>query len=348
MMGFNEVYFRLPVIVSAIIDGPSRQHDCEPMSKQFTAREYPGGIIAIDSGMLGREMAACYLLETPAELALIEVGSNYSAERILAVLKRRGWSPEQVSHLIVTHVHLDHAGGAGSLMQVLPNAILVVHPRGAPHLLDPSRLEASTREVYGDHVFERTYGRLVPAPPQRLRVMADGESLSVGKRELLFVDTPGHARHHFCIWDQQTHGWFTGDTFGISYRDLDTANGPFVFPATTPTQFDPEALISSVERLLARSPQFMYLTHFGRVGDSERLGGQLIAAVRKLVAIAERHATAASRTAEIEREMLEWLMQAARAHGVNLSEQRLLDLFTPDVSLNTQGIEYWLDHRVAE
>src|SRR3990172_4706978 len=235
------------------------------MTNGITAREYQGGIVAMDSGMFRREMVACYLLETPDQLALIEVGSNNTASRILSVLDRRGWRPEQVSHLIVTHVHLDHAGGAGSLMQVLPNATLVVHPHGARHLVDPSRLEAGARAVYGDTTFEATYGKLVPVPQQRVRVMEDGEALSVGQRQLLFLDTPGHARHHFCVWDQQTRGWFTGDTFGISYRDLDTASGPFIFPTTTPIQFHPQALISSVNRLMDMAPEFMYLTHFGRV-----------------------------------------------------------------------------------
>jgi len=324
------------------------QHDNDQLKDGVTAREYDGGIVAIDSGMLRPEMAACYLLEASAELALIEVGSNHAAPRILEVLRRRGWQPEQVSHLIVTHVHLDHAGGAGRLMQVLPNAKLVVHPRGAPHLVDPASLEAGTRAVYGDKEFERTYGSLVPVPQDRVRVMADGESLHVGKRELVFADTPGHARHHFCIWDKQTHGWFTGDTFGISYRDFDTANGAFVFPTTTPIHFDPEALISSIGRLMARSPRFMYLTHFGRVEDTERLAGKMIAAVRKLAAIGEKHAASSSRRRDIEQDMLEWMVEGARAHGVTLPEPRLTEILMTDVSLNTQGIEFWLDHRQTD
>lgn len=315
------------------------------MTNDITAREYHGGIIAVDSGMLRREMAACYLLETPAQVALIEVGNNASSHRILSVLERRGWRPEQVSHVIVTHVHLDHAGGAGSLMQALPNATLVVHPLGARHLVDPARLEAGARAVYGDAEFEKTYGKLVPVPQQRVRMMADGETLSVGQRQLLFMDSPGHARHHFCVWDQQTRGWFTGDTFGISYRDLDTVNGAFIFPTTTPIQFDPEALIASLGRLLAKSPEFMYLTHFGRVGEPHRLAGKMIAGVHKLVAMGERHAASASRRLDLERDMREWLVTESRAHGVSLPEADLVDLLTPDISLNTQGIEYWLDHR---
>jgi len=313
------------------------------MNCPVTAREYEGGIIAIDSGLLGREMVACYLLEMPDQLALVEVGCNTSAQRIVHVLNRRGWRLEDVSHLIVTHVHLDHAGGAGSLMEVLPNATLVVHPRGAPHLVDPSRLEAGTRAVYGDAEFEATYGRLVPVPRQRVRVMEDGQSLAIGARELLFIDTPGHARHHFCVWDHQTRGWFTGDTFGISYRHFDTAKGPFIFPTTTPVQFEPEALIASIERLMDASPQFMYLTHFGRVCATRRLARDLIGGVRKLVEIGERYATSARRREDIAGEMLAWMLEGLHGHGIVLPASRLREMLQPDISLNTGGIECWLD-----
>lgn len=315
------------------------------MPAPYTAREYDGGIIAVDSGMFRREMAACYLLETPGAVALIEVGGNASAPRILDTLRRRGWRSEQVSHLIVTHVHLDHAGGAGSLMQSLPEATLVVHPRGARHLVDPAQLEAGVRAVYGDAVYDAQYGHLVPVPGERVKTMEDGETLCVGQRELVFLDTPGHAKHHFCVWDQQTRAWFTGDTFGISYREFDTARGAFVFPATTPVQFDPDALIHSIERLLQRAPQFMYLTHYGRVGDTRRLADDMIRSIRKLVELAERYALSPTRRRDLESGMLDWLLQSARAHGVDMPQQQMTEFLQMDVIMNTQGIEYWLDHR---
>ncbi len=309
------------------------------------AREYNGGVIAVDSGLFGRERVACYVLEAADQVALIEVGANSSADRILSVLERRGWRPGQVSHVIVTHVHLDHAGGSGRLMQLLPNAVLVVHPRGARHMIDPSQLEAGTRAVYGDAVFDEKYGHLIPVPPERVITMEDGDTLAIGQRVLLFRDTPGHAKHHFCVWDEQTRGWFTGDTFGVSYRDTDTRAGAIVFPTTTPVQFDPEALISSVRRLMELAPDYMYLTHYGRVGDTGRLAAQMIAGVRKLVEIAERNLGSVNRCADIEAEMLDWLYAACRMHGVSLPHDQLVDLLEVEVKLNTQGIEYWLDHR---
>jgi len=315
------------------------------MSDCITAFEYEGGIVALDSGMVRPLMAACYLLETDDALALIEVGSNASVERILKVIESRGRSPDEVSHIIVTHVHLDHAGGAGELMARLPNAQVMVHAYGASHMIDPSRLEASARGVYGDEKFDAMYGALTPIPAERVLTMEDGDSLLVGGRPLSFMDSPGHAGHHFCVWDEQSSGWFTGDTFGLSYREFDTANGAFMFPTTTPTQFDPEALIASIDRMMEKSPENMYLTHSGRVQDIAQMVSRLKAAIGQFVSIAETHANDENRTEAIEAGMMDWLLGAIREHGVTLSEQQVREIVQNDVVLNTQGIEFWLDHR---
>lgn len=315
------------------------------MTECVTALEYADGIVAIDSGMVRPQMTACYLLETESELAVVETGNNFSAERILTVIAQRGRQAAEVSHVIVTHVHLDHAGGAGSLMQRLPNATLVVHPRGARHMLDPSRLEASARKVYGDAEYEAQHGPLQPVPEDRVLVMEDGGSLQIAKRKLEFVDTPGHARHHFCVWDETSRGWFSGDTFGISYRETDTAKGAFIFPTTTPIQFDPPALLASIELLMAREPEFMYLTHFGRVSDLQRLAADMRAGVALFAEWGENFATAEPRRERIEQAMMSWLLERSHQHGVGIAEEALRELFQGDVTLNTQGIEFWLDHR---
>jgi glyoxylase-like metal-dependent hydrolase (beta-lactamase superfamily II) len=314
------------------------------MSDCITVLEYEGGIIAIDSGMVRPQMAACYLLETDSAVAVIETGSNDSASRILKVLESRGRDVSEVSHVIVTHVHLDHAGGAGKLMQALPNARLLVHPRGARHVIDPSRLEASARAVYGDEKFDEMYGSLISVPEDRVVIIEEGDATEVGKRRLEFIDTPGHARHHFCVWDEQTRGWFTGDTFGISYRELDTQAGPFIFPTTTPIQFDPPALTASVQRMMEYQPENMYLTHFGRVGDLQRLSREMIEGVSFFAELGERHDGEPNRTDQIQSEMMQWLTSRARAHGVSGSDDGLREIFAGDVLLNTQGIEFWLDN----
>lgn len=313
------------------------------MNECITALEYEEGITAIDSGMVRPQMAACYLLETGPAVAIIETGNAASPDRIFKVLQSRGRRPDEISHVIVTHVHLDHAGGAGTLMQRLPQATLVAHPYAVRHLVDPSKLEASARAVYGDAKFDEMYGSLVPVAEERVVVMEDGDEIRVGGRRLEFMDAPGHARHHFTIWDEQSAGWFTGDTFGLSYRELDTVKGPFIFPTTTPIQFDPGPLVQSIDRMMSKNPASMYLTHFGRVRDVERLAAELREEVRGYAALGERFESAENRTQKIEESMMDGLFDRARAHGVTLDEDTLRDVFAGDVILNTQGIEFWLD-----
>jgi glyoxylase-like metal-dependent hydrolase (beta-lactamase superfamily II) len=311
----------------------------------ISVEEYAGGVTVIDADFHREHMAGCYLVEAGSEVAFIEVGTNSSTPRLMRVLRARGWKPEDVSHVIVTHVHLDHAGGAGSLMQLLPEATLLAHPYGARHMIDPARLEAGARGVYGDEMFDQVYGQLIPVDESRVRIMEDGDELSLGNRRLQFIDTPGHARHHFCVHDSLTNGWFTGDTFGLSYREFDTDKGAFLFPTTTPVQFDPESLKQSVRRLVGNGPDCMYLTHYGRVKDVQRLAGKMIEGVDTLVTFAEKYKDAKERTRTIEAAMTQWLMSGLREHGVTLSDEACLQLLRSDVMLNTAGIEFWLDHR---
>jgi len=311
----------------------------------ISVTEYDGGVLAIDGGFFREHMAACYMVEAESEVAFIEVGANSSTPRLMKVLAHRGWQPEDVRYVIVTHIHLDHAGGAGSLMQLLPNATLLVHPYGARHMIDPSRLEAGARGVYGDERYDRTYGKLIPIPRDRVREMEEGAVARLGERQFHFIDTPGHARHHFCVHDSQTNGWFSGDTFGLSYREFDTGKGAFLLPSTTPVQFDPVALKESVNRLMAIQPEFMYMTHYGRVGGLQRLAKMMTDGVDQLVAFAERYKDHDQRTQKIEAAIRDWLMAGLKAHGVTLPEQECFEWLKSDIMLNTQGIEFWLDHR---
>jgi len=311
----------------------------------ISVRQYAGGVSVIDAGFVREQMAACYLVDAGSELAFIEAGTNSSTPRLMKILQARGRKPEEVRYVIVTHVHLDHAGGAGSLMQLLPNATLLVHPYGARHMIDPAKIEAGARAVYGDKLFDLTYGKLIPVEQHRVQIMEDGDELNLGNRKLHFIDTPGHARHHFCVHDSLTNGWFTGDTFGLSYREFDTNKGAFLFPTTTPVQFDPVALKASVKRLMEIDPDYMYLTHYGRVDDLERLTKVMIDGIDVLVEIAEQFKNDDLRRQNIEVAISDWLMNGLRSHGVTLSEDRCLQLLGPDVQLNTQGIEFWLDHR---
>mgnify|MGYP001556209170 CR=1 FL=1 len=314
-------------------------------NEKISVIEYDGGVVCIDADFVRDHMVACYMMETASGVAFIEVGSNTSAVKLMKVLQQRGWQVEDVRYVIVTHVHLDHAGGAGSLMKWLPNATLLVHPYGARHMIDPSKLEAGARAVYGDEAFDEMYGTLIPVPAERAQIMEDGDSIEFGNRRLSFIDTPGHARHHFCVHDSLTNGWFSGDTFGLSYREFDTENGSFILPTTTPIQFEPEALKASVRRMVKNQPDYVYLTHFGRVTGIQKLAEDMIHGIDVYVETAEKYKDHEHRTEKIVATLRDWLMNGLRKHGVTLSDEACLEILNYDLVLNTQGIEFWLDHR---
>jgi glyoxylase-like metal-dependent hydrolase (beta-lactamase superfamily II) len=311
---------------------------------QIRSEDYPFGITLIDVDYGRPSLAASYLLLEGDCAAFIETGTSLSVPALLRVLAAKGVAREQVEYVIPTHVHLDHAGGAGALLQQLPNARLVVHPRGARHLIDPSKLIAGAAAVYGEEELKRGHGEIVPVPAARVIEAGDGFSVDLNGRRLLFLDTPGHARHHFCVVDEAGHGIFTGDTFGISYREFDTERGAFIFPTTTPVQFDPEAMHASIDRLMGYQLRYMYLTHFGRVGDLMRLAGDLHEQIDQLVAIARELAGAGAQRHALLLERLQQEMVArARAHGCELPETRMRDLLAMDMGLNAQGLEVWID-----
>ena len=301
------------------------------------------GIYVIDTGFHRLKFDASYLIVERGRAAFVDTGTNHSVPRLLAALEAQGLARDAVDFVIATHVHLDHAGGAGLLMQELPSATLVVHPRGAPHLIDPQRLMDGARAVYGADEVARSYGELVGVPAQRVLRTADDFTLDFAGRPLTFLDTPGHARHHHCIWDARSRGFFTGDTFGISYREFDTALGPWILPTTTPVQFDPEALRRSVARLLAYQPEVMYLTHYGPVREAPRLAALLLGQVEAMVALAQALPADTARHAALRRGFGAIHHASLRDHGSTLSHEQVDELLALDLELNAQGMAVWLD-----
>ena len=301
------------------------------------------GIHAIDTGFHRDDFDAAYLVVQDGRAAFVDTGTNFSVPRLLAALQALGLAREAVDWVIPTHVHLDHAGGVGALVRELPHARVLVHPRGARHLVDPSALYAGALAVYGQEEMDRNYGALVPVPADRVVASTDGGSVTLAGRPLLTVDTPGHARHHHCIWDEASQGWFTGDTFGLSYREFDGPAGPWVLPTTTPVQFEPEALQASIGKLLERSPQRMYLTHYGCVTGVPRLARIMLAQLEQLVARSRALQHAPQRTQALREAVLEVHLGSLAAHGAPLPREQAQALLELDVTLNVQGIEAWLD-----
>lgn len=311
------------------------------------SHDYEEDIVCIDTEQVRPQMACCYLIQGGDEYAFIECGTALSVPGLLAILDARGIRREQVRYVMPTHVHLDHAGGVGVLMQALPEARLVAHPRGAPHLIDPSKLIKGASAVYGPENMGKLYGEILPVAESRVIVADDGFKLDLGGRELVFIDAPGHARHHYVVWDAQSRGLFTGDVFGLSYREFDGPQGPYLFPTSTPVQFEPEAWFTTLDRMMALQPRWAFLTHYGRVGHLESLAAGLRAGLAVYQDVARRHAKAPARHQAIKQELMTISLRDARAQGSPLSDVEARAILEMDMELNAQGLEVWLDRQAA-
>ncbi len=306
------------------------------------------GVTTLDTEFLRPGLVGSHLLVEGDRAALIDVGVAKTAPRLLATLDALAIPREAVDYVIVTHVHMDHGAAAGSLLQALPNARVVVHPQGARHLVDPSKLLAGSNAVYGEAVVRERFGTMLPCPPARIIEAPDDTVLELAGRPLRFVDTPGHARHHFCVVDETSQGIFTGDTFGLSYRELDSPQGPFIFPTTTPVQFDLAAAHASLDRLLAFQPHCLYLTHFGQVREVERLAITLHRQLDDMVALAKTcPGEGQQRHHHLVKALTNYLLAQIAAHGSPLTGQPLVDLIAMDMELNSQGLAIWLNRANA-
>lgn len=305
------------------------------------------GVFSVDSGYVRPRFDAIHLIVEGGRAAVIDTGTRDSIPHVMAALDAVGVSPDAVDWVLLTHVHLDHAGGAGHLMRRLPSARLALHPRGAPHIIAPERLWAGTVDVYGAEASEAMYGMPVAVPADRVVALADGDTVSLAGRVLESIDAPGHARHHLVLRDTATGHLFAGDTFGISYRELDVGGRPLAFPSSTPVQFDPDALCDTLRRMLAMRPDAVYLTHWSQVRDVPRLGATLLRLVDRYASLARDTAAAhgsdpAALLPRLEAGMDALLLGEARAHGNTLPAQTLRTLLDMDIRLNAAGLLAWL------
>jgi hydroxyacylglutathione hydrolase len=305
---------------------------------------YGHGISAVDSVYDRRGQTAIHLLVEDGRAAVIDTGTSHAVPRVLAALQAQGVEPAQVDYVILTHVHLDHAGGAGQLMARFPNARLTVHPRGARHVIDPSRLLAATAAIYGEAETRRVYGEILPVPTDRVTETPEGTTLRLAGRELLCLDAPGHARHHVVIRDSRSGHIFAGDTFGLSYRELDQDGRQFSFPTTSPSQFDPLALHRSIDRMLSFAPQAIYVAHFGRLTNPAVLGADLHRLIDAHAALGERHRSAGAERKRLLMEGVSGLVLAEHERQKwRFPREKTLEVFALDIELNAQGLESWLD-----
>lgn len=307
--------------------------------------ELGDGITAIDTDHLRPLFDASHLVYEAGRAAFVDTGANSSVPLLLATLVQKDIDPGDVDYVFLTHVHLDHAGGAGLLMQALPNAKAVLHPRGAPHMIDPAKLIRGAQAVYGEEKFAEEYGDIVPIPEGRVIVVDDEREISLNGREMQCFYTEGHARHHYVLHDRQTRSVFTGDSFGLSYREFDTDKGEFIYPTTTPIHFDPPEAHKAIDRIMGLRPEQLLLTHYSRVTDLSRLADDMHKRIDDFVEIATGLADDEARTESMHRSMYTYFESELAAHGFDGSRDELHDIVEIDVMLNTMGLEYWLDHK---
>ncbi len=304
------------------------------------------GVTCIDTEHMRQDFVAAYLIEDNGRAAFIDTGCYLSVPTLLATLDKKKISYDCVDYIILTHIHLDHAGGAGELIKHLPNAKIYVHERGAQHLIDPSKLRAGVIGVYGELFFKQFLGDLIPAPEDKVIIAKDGAKITLGGRILTFIDTPGHARHHVCIWDHKSQGIFSGDTLGVSYREFDTDQGCLIFPPTTPVQFDPKAWIETIDKLMSFKPKVAYLTHFNRIKFNTESADMLKQHILGFTQIAKENQHTSNRHTTLKEALLAYLLKIANEHGVSLDEAQQIKLFKGDLEICAQGLGVWLDRNL--
>ncbi len=302
------------------------------------------GISCIDTQYIRPGLASCYLIEQNNHAAFIDTGTNFTTPLLLELLKIKNIPVDNVDFIIPTHVHLDHAGGAGSLMQQCPNAQLIIHPRGARHMIDPSRLQASASSVYGEAEFKKQYGNLVPIDQQRVTEANDGLRLNFQNRLLEFIDTSGHAKHHVCIIDKTSNGMFTGDTFGVAYPELTVNGQPFIFPPSSPVDFDPADWLESIDKLMNTQCDRAYLTHFCMVDNLNPLAESL----RQRIKIFADLALQTTSDKDVGDKIKNYFVEEIRATGCQISQENLFKILMLDISLIIQGLRVWVEKNTSK
>ncbi|MFP3357399.1 MBL fold metallo-hydrolase [Planococcus sp. SIMBA_143] len=291
----------------------------------------------IDGFDLGLEHRTGSYVIMEQQLTIIETGPSPSVEHVKQGLNELGISLDEVRYIIVTHIHLDHAGGAGLLLQDCPNATLIVHPKGARHLADPSRLIAGARAVYGDQ-FDDLFNPIVPVPEQRIDTKTEGDRLQIGPDcTLEFWDTPGHAKHHFGILDPVSNGFFAGDTAGIRYAQLIEDGIDFYLPSTSPNQFDPEAMKASIERMQRQQLDVLYFGHFGAAHNPDAALEQVLEWLELFVEEGAAAYQNKESTDQLAKRLLAPVMAQLAEKGAK-QPHRVMPYIEMDLQVSAQGL----------
>lgn len=289
------------------------------------------------------ERTGTYVLKEE-KLTLIETSGSASIPYVLEGLNDLHIKPEEVEYVIVTHIHLDHAGGAGLLLEKCPNAKLVVHPKGARHMVDPSRLIQGARAVYGKD-FDKLYAPVRPVPEEKIITKDDNETLQIGENcTLTFYDTPGHANHHFCIYDPVSNGIFTGDTIGIQQPQIEEFGLQLFLPATSPNQFNPDKMIQSMERIKSLGVERIYFGHYGMTENVEAVYEQLNDWLPVYVNTVREVFNEGQGVEEASTRVLAKIRERLNEHRVP-EDHRIYDILKMDLNVFTMGIIEYLQKK---
>lgn len=321
-------------------------------------------IYTVDALYYEPELASIHLVREKDAVAIIDTGTQYSVPQVEAALAELGLSFDNVELIILTHIHLDHAGGSSALMRLCKNAQLIVHPKGARHMATPEKLVAGSMAVYGESEFAKLYGEIAPIEESRIVSPVDGEEISMGDRIFKFIDSPGHANHHHCIVDAQTNSIFTGDTLGIAYQSLRDPDHAFIMPTTTPVQFNPDALHQSIDRVMSYQPDYLYYTHYSMLAPSAQNIAGLHEQIDDFVMLTQKTAEQLqqdepaddlelNQRPELNKkfeqrlfdELREYTVRRAQNELSTVSEETIRHWVGLDSKLNAQGLAFWWQFR---
>lgn len=304
-------------------------------------------MIAVDCKYVEDEFAASYLLVQDGPHGLrgffVECNTNHAIPHLIEAALHEGLTADQIDGLVITHVHLDHAGGAGLFLREFPNAKLYAHPKAARHAIDPSKLVASATQVYGETFMQKMYGKILPCPQERVVILEDGDEINWAEAgvRLQSKHLRGHANHHLCVIEPSTRTLFSGDAFGVSYPTINEKRGVISLPSTSPTDFDGPAAVQSVEWILDQDLVQVGLTHFGFLKGAEIpiAGMQLIDHLRFSQDLLKRIKVEVMNEERAFEHIHDWTIQYFANKGVHLDAEdlRILKL---DMRVNAQGLVY--------
>ncbi|MCL4219499.1 MAG: MBL fold metallo-hydrolase [Candidatus Hydrogenedentes bacterium] len=304
--------------------------------------------IVIDCHYYRPKRMASYLIADKGEAAFIDNNTAKALPYLLQALTDNHIAAEAVKYLIVTHIHLDHSGGTAALLAHCPNATVVVHPRGAPHLINPKRLVQSAKQVYGEALFEKLYGTIDPIDRDRVMSAEDGQALDLGSRKLSFLFTPGHAKHHLVVHDNALNAVFSGDAFGIGYERLQRGTEPYLLCSCPPTDFDAAATRDSIQRIVDTGAAKVFVAHYGEFDRVKAAAAIVIESTNRMEQVLGE-----ALESELEGDGLEEFCRG-RVRDELLAQLAVCgvtcdhhdgDVLDPDIFINARGLRYVVEKR---